>query len=296
MAEKMVNIKTAPEIFAMSWVDVLKHKGDPEIKILSLPKLTEKLWGLQRKKMLVIAGRTSQAKTSLAMQVAKDVAKQGYRVYYFSLEESEEDLILRLFCNVAGISYSVLLYEPDKYEKQAQEFSEFLKGFPLVIMYKLGVTVRELYQVIEDLPRVDVVIVDYLQCIRKLDNDKVETINDYIVRFRELCVKKDICGILVSQINREAMNEKERRPQIWQLKGSGAIEEHADQVLLTFWDYFYSNKEDRRYNFEVIIGKNKNGPTGKIRLLFYPEYYRFEEQVLDSQAKQAMKVFEGVEA
>jgi len=295
MENKIIKIRTPREIFASSWIETLKRKGKPEIEITSLPKLSDKLWGLARKKMIVIASRTAQAKTSLCLQIAKDVAKQGLRVYFFSLEESEEDLMLRLFCNTCKITNTDLHYEPDKYAQEAQEFSEFLKGLPLTITYKIGTTIKELYQAIEDLPQPALVIVDYIQAIKKLDSDKLDTINNYIIQFRELCVKKDFCGIIVSQINREAMEGRNKRPQIWQLKGSGTLEEHADSVILTYWDYFYTNKQDRMYDFEIIIGKNKGGPTGKIKTLFYPQYYRFEEFELTKEAQKAVEVFQGEE-
>jgi len=293
--EKIIKIRSPREIFAMSWLETLKRKGEPEIQIESLPQLSDKLWGLSRKKLMVIAGRTSQAKTSLALQIAKDVAKQGLRVYFFSLEESEDDLIMRLFCNICSISNAVLLYQPEKYEQQAKEFVEFLKGLPLVITYKIGATIRELYEAIEDLPQPALVIIDYIQAIKTFSNDRIDTINNYVIQFRELCVKKNFCGILVSQINREAMEGKDKRPQIWQLKGSGVLEEHSDRVLLTYWDYFYSNKQERMYDFEIIIGKNKGGPTGTIKTLFYPHFSRFEGVSLSKEAKKAIEVFHAEE-
>lgn len=273
-----VQIKPVGEVFTTAWQEIQQRQGKPEIEIPFLPALSEKIWGLQRRKMLVIGGRTSQGKSGFALQLAYHSAKQGFRTYLFSLEMSEDELVERLLCQLARIPNFDLLLRPQEHKDKAQQFEELLKDLPLVITYKIGSTIGELYQVIEDLPKPDVVIMDYLQAIKNLKTDRLSEINDYILQFRELAVKKNFASIMVSQINRAAMEAGDKRPQLWQLKASGTIEEHADIVLLLHWNYFYSGVLEEKNTIEVIIAKQRNGMTGTIRGQFEPQYYLIEPQ------------------
>jgi replicative DNA helicase len=273
-----VEIKPIDEIFATTWQEIQQRQGKPEIEIPFLPTLSDKIWGLRRKKMLVVGARTSQGKSSFALSLAYHSAKQGFRTYFFSLEMGAEELIERLFCQLCMIPNFELLLRPQEYEKQAEEFKEFLKNLPLVITYKIGSSIQELYNVIEDLPAPGVVILDYIQAIKHFEADRLSVINDYILKFRELAVKKDFAGVMVSQINRGAMETEDKRPQLWLLKSSGTLEEHADTVLLLHWNYFYSGEIKEREAFEVIIAKNRNGMTGTIRAKFEPQYYLIKER------------------
>lgn len=272
-----VNIRPIGEVFATAWQEIQQRQGKPEIEIPFLSALSDRIWGLQRKKLIVVGGRTSQGKSAFALQLAYHSAKQGFRTYLFSLEMGAEELVERLLCQLARIPNHELLSNPQMHKDKAAQFAEFLKDLPLVITYKIGSTITELYQVIEDLPKPDVVIVDYLQAIRNLKTDRLSEINDYILQFRELAVKKNFAGVMVSQINRAAMDANDKRPQLWQLKASGTIEEHADTVLLLHWDYFYTGAIEKSNEIEVIIAKQRNGITGTIKAGFEPQYYLIRE-------------------
>lgn len=262
-----------------------KRGSDPEIEITSLPTLSQKIWGLHRRELLVIGGRTSQGKTTLAMQLGKDAAKQGFRVHLLSLEMSEEALVERLMCNVCGIPSGVLKTGVKDFDKKmVKEFYDFLGTMPFLITYNIGSTKQELEDVISDLPKPDVVIVDYVQAIRKLDMDKMSSMNEYILSLRAQAVKRNFVAILVSQINRGAMDSESKMPALWQLKGSGTIEEHADMVLLTHWNYFYNAAKSPINDFHIIVAKNRNGSTGTHRCQYEPEHYRFSEYAVDPDA------------
>jgi len=214
-------------------------------------------------------------KSSLALQIANDAAKQGFNVHIYSFEMSEESMIRRLFCNKAFIDNADFRKNPGDYEDKFIEFKEQIRGLPLVITYNVGTTIGDLQQAISDLPKADVVIVDYIQAIRKMDFDKTSTINEYILKFRELAIKKNFAAILLSQINREATKE-DKRPKMWQLKSSGFLEEHADTVLLTHWDWKY-DIESPQDKFEIIIAKQRDGETGNIFVSICPCAYKLQE-------------------
>ena len=228
---------------------------------------------------MVIGARTSQGKTAFALQLAYDAAIQGKRVYYFSLEMSSEALVERLFCQVAKIPNHELLYHPDRYTAEADAFSKQLEALPLVIVHNVGWSIRELWKAIIDLPKADVVIVDYVQMIRNFESDRASSIGQYTIQFRELCGKGNFAGVLISQINRGAMEDAAKEPQLWLLKGSGALEENADTCILLHWDYIYNARANIN-DYSVLIAKQRNGMTGKLKIDFFPQYYRFQEKTL----------------
>ena len=79
-------------------------------------------------------------------------------------------------------------------------------------------------------------------------------------------------------MNRQIVNNSDKRPALENLKGTGVLEEHADMVLMLYWEYFYTRDEQKKNDYEVIIGKNRNGRTGKHDMYFVPEYYLFRER------------------
>lgn len=270
--QKILNVKVATDIFKSWWKANRERGGRKDIEITSLPELNDVLWGLQKGKMLVIGGRTSQGKTTLALQLALDAAAQGKRVNYFSLEQDEEELIARVFSHVTQLPLVKVVEDADSYKAEAETFYKHLKdNLKIFFTYNIGTVVDELEETVETLEP-DVVILDYIQAIRKLDTDKLSTMNEYIMRFRSQAVRQKFCGILVSQINREAENVK---PNLWQLKGSGTIEEHADQVLLCHWKYFYTKKEVDRNHFEILVAKNRQGKAADIVVHYEPEIFKF---------------------
>ena len=207
-----------------------------------------------------------------------DMAKQGKRVYFLSFEMDDEEIMLRMLANMCEKDANDIRFNISKHEDMTGRVREYFdKGnFPLLLTYNVGLTVGELNDLIADLPTPDLVIVDYIQAIRKIDLDKMTSMNNYIMDFRRLCVEHNFCGILVSQINRSAMDGSEKKPSLWQLKGSGTLEEHADVVMLCHWDYFYDDKKDK-HKYNVCISKNRQGATGQVDVSYYPEFYKFKD-------------------
>lgn len=273
------------------------QEGGPQINLKSLPTLNDKIYGLNRKRLYVIGGRTSQGKTTLAMQMAMDLADQGLNTYFLSFEMDEREVYLRMLSNLCEIDANHLRYHVSQHKGKVEAVIKYLEPFPLLLTYNVGITMDELKRLIEDLAesdnKPDVVIVDYIQAIKKIDLDKLTTMNNYIVDFRTLCVEHNFVGIMVSQINRAAMDEKEKRPNLWQLKGSGVIEEHSDVVMLCHWDYFYTNDLSKRKDYKIVVAKNRQGNTGSIDINYIPEFYKFKDEkfVPDAKTLRAMEMF-----
>jgi replicative DNA helicase len=93
-----------------------------------------------------------------------------------------------------------------------------------------------------------------------------------------MCARNNFAGVLVSQINRGAMEQQSKEPQLWLLKGSGALEENADTCILLHWDYIYTGNHNKYNDFSIVVAKQRNGPVGKLTVNFYPQYFKFEEK------------------
>jgi replicative DNA helicase len=258
---------------------MLENRGNaPELSLKSMPELNRKLWGIHRGKLILIAARTSNGKSALALQIAWDLAKQNKRVLFLSLEMNSEDMIERLFCNEFSVDNQELLHGKfAQYKTEFELFKSAVETMPLVISDCVGKTWKEVDELITELdPRPDVLIVDYIQGIRSNRDFQKKDIDDYLLHMREISIRENIAVILCSQINRAAVEEESKEPRLNNLKGSGNLEEVADICILLHWPYKYNPNLDKG-KFKLIVEKNRNGRTGFIDVTYKPEFYRFED-------------------
>ena len=231
--------------------------------------------------MTVIAGRTSTGKSSVGLQFAYDLADGGFPTLFLSLEMNIMSLAERLFCNSMKVdNYSLLTGQfKNNLETRAkwETFNKVMKNFPLLITCEVGKTFREVNQLVEALnPPPKAVFIDYIGAIAIKGNQTREVMNEYIRKFRELAIKKDFIGVVCSQINRVGAVAGEE-PQLHQLKETGVLEEHSDVVILLNNPYVITHDADDMNKATLIIAKNRNGRTGRHKVRFVPQYYRFEE-------------------
>jgi len=278
--------------------DFLERGSSPKYPLSSLPIFNKKIWGL-KEGLTVLASRTSQGKSSLTLQFAYDLAKQGIPTLFLSLEMTVEALIERLFCNAMEIDNYTLLtggfsFLPEISEKW-DRFNEDIKTLPLLITCGIGKTFKEINSLINLMnPPPKAVFVDYIQAISAERNAR-EMMNEYIRRFRHLCLDKQIVGLLCSQINRTASIEaKDHYPQLHQLKETGVLEEHADTVILLHYPYFYDQNPEKENKYILDIAKQRNGRTGKHECRFIPRFYKFKELTdAPEEVKEVADIFEG---
>lgn len=259
----------------------------PDLPLTTIPIFSDFVWGIQRKCLTIIGARTSEGKSTLALQIAYDLAAQNKTVLFLSLETTVEKMGARLFClhnrynNVKAFRGGVV-NDPYLWSKFESEISEI----PLIINDMLGKSWEDIDRVIRDCDlKPDVVIVDYIQTISNRDGmNKLDTINEYIRRFREMSIRHDFAGIICSQVNRSIADDKAQGPQLHQLKSSGFLEEHADVVYLLSWPFKNLQPADGKvatyeqiHKFIAYVAKNKDGQTGYRKLKFTPEYYLFED-------------------
>ena len=247
-------------------------------------RLDELTSGLQPSDLIIIAGRPSMGKTALALNIAQNASVQAsIPAAIFSLEMSKEQLALRMLCSEAKVDAHRLrggfLSESDwpKLTRAAGSLSEaplFIDDTPGLSALEMRAKTRRLK--IEH--NLGLVIVDYLQLMRgraRADSREQE-ISDISRSLKALAKELSIPVIALSQLNRRVEERGDKRPQLSDLRESGAIEQDADVILFLYREEVYNKSEENRGKAELIIGKQRNGPTDKVDLAFLDKYTRFE--------------------
>jgi len=253
----------------------------PKYSLNTIPEFNRKIWGL-KEGLTVIGARSSQGKSALSLQLAYDLASQGHIVYFLSLEMTVEALIERLFCNVMRVdNYELMTGQflvDERINAKWKEFNIKIKSIPLLITCGIGKTFGEINELINLLdPKPNAVFVDYIQSVSTRAGQSREMLNEYIRYFRQLALQHKFVGVLCSQINRGAMENRNNEPIMSQLKETGVLEEHSDTIILLHWQNFYDHKDENFNEFKIIIAKQRNGRTGEYVVHYEPQHYRFTE-------------------
>jgi len=243
--------------------------------------------GFQPSDLIIIAGRPSMGKTAFCLDVAEYAAIYNkIPVAIFSLEMSKEQLVIRMLCSQAHVEGTRLrtgyLNESDwpKLTIAAGSLSES----PIYIDDTAALSVLELRAKARRLKSdhgLGMVIVDYLQLMRGRSRveSRQQEISEISRSLKALAKELNIPVIAVSQLSRKTEERTGNRPQLSDLRESGAIEQDADLILFIYRDEVYNRSEDNpnRGKAEVIIGKQRNGPIGKIDLAFLDKFTTFKE-------------------
>ncbi len=254
-----------------------------------LDKLTN---GLHGSEMFVIAARPSMGKTALAMNIAEHVALHAKKaVAIFSLEMSTASLVQRLLCSNARVSMSKIrdgfLSERDFPNLTAA--ASRLHTAPMYIDDTSGLPILELRakaRRLKSLHDIQLIVIDYLQLLRSptkraQDNRQLE-VSEISAGIKALAKELDIPIIVLAQLNRQPEARTGGRPLLSHLRESGSIEQDADVVgLLVRSEYYADDEEEKAEKLgeaELIIAKQRNGPTGEVKLTFLKEFTRFEDR------------------
>jgi len=250
------------------------------------PRLDEYTSGLQASDLIVIAARPGMGKTALAINIAQHIGmKEGKRVGVFSLEMSREQLFMRLLTGLARVDAHRL--RTGRLSKQ--DWTGLMlalgevSGAPIYIDDTPGISMLEMRAKSRRLKMehgLDLVVVDYMQLIRgrgRFENRNQE-ISEISRSLKELAKELSLPVIAISQLSRAPEQRGgDRRPQLSDLRESGAIEQDADVVMFIYREEVYKQTEENRGRAQVIIAKQRNGPIGTIDLAFLREYTKFEE-------------------
>ncbi len=252
--------------------------------------LDEMTAGFQASDFVVIAGRPSMGKTSFAMNIAENVAarakaKDRHTVAVFSLEMSKESLVQRLLCSLAKVDIHKIrrgFASGDEY-KRLQGAAAQLHEAPIYIDDTAAIGILEIRaksrRLVSEMP-LGLIVIDYLQLIRGPQNseNRQQEISSISRSLKALAKELKVPVIALSQLSRAVETRGgSKRPMLSDLRESGAIEQDADVVLFVYRPEVYeSDPAKRDGKAEIIIAKQRNGPTGSIDLAFLSECTRFE--------------------
>jgi replicative DNA helicase len=239
--------------------------------------------GLQRQELIVIAARPSMGKTALALNMAQYAAKNANVVGIFSLEMSAEQLVSRLLCSEARVDAHRLRTGYLNREEWARladalrrlcETKVFIDDSAAVSVMEMRAKCRRL----KAEHGLDLLIIDYLQLMagRGRIESRQQEVSQISRDLKGLAKELDIPVVALSQLSRAPEQRSEHKPQLSDLRESGAIEQDSDVVCFIYREELYNPTDENQGTAELIIGKQRNGPTGMVQLAFLKEFTRFE--------------------
>ena len=287
-----------------------------------LRDLDNKMGGLQHSDLIIVAGRPGMGKTALATNIAYNIAKahraevqpdgtmksiNGGIVGFFSCEMSAEQLATRILAEQTSIASSMIrrggISEAD-FEK-IRDYSIELQSLPLYVDETGGLSISQLTARARRLKRqkgLDMIVIDYIQLLQgsgKKSDNRVQEVTEITTSLKALAKELNVPIIALSQLSRQVENRDDKRPQLADLRESGSIEQDADVVIFVYREeYYLQNKEprpgtpeyanwqadmDRAHGkAEIIIGKQRHGPTGTVDVQFEGQFTRFSDLAPDS--------------
>ena len=269
----------------------------------------KKIGGLHKSDLIIIAGRPSMGKTAFATNIASNISKEfennknKKNVLFFSLEMSSEQLATRLLGELSEISsenirtgnlskkdFSKILSSSDDLKK----LNLFIDDTPALNIASIRTRARRLKRKFG----LDLIILDYLQLVngesKKMNDNRVQEISEITRGLKAIAKELDLPVIALSQLSRKVEDREEKRPQLADLRESGAIEQDADLVVFLYREEYYlarteppegtdkhevwTNKMDKVHNIaEAIIAKHRHGPISKVKLHFNPSWTKFSD-------------------
>ncbi len=251
--------------------------------------LDKKTSGIQKSDLVIVAGRPSMGKTTFAMNLVEHaVLTQDNPVLVFSLEMPAESLIFRMLSSIGKIDQSRLRSG----QMQEEDWSKLtaavnkLKDRPLFIDDSIGLSPTEMRararRIVREHGPLAMVMVDYLQLmqIKGYGDNRVGEISEISRSLKTLAREFDCPVVTLSQLNRGLEQRPNKRPVMSDLRESGAIEQDADIIAFVYRDEVYNEDSSDKGIAEIIIGKQRNGPIGTVRLSFLGHYLRFDNLAL----------------
>lgn len=242
--------------------------------------------GLQPSDLIILAGRPSMGKTAFAMNLAQHAAlveKTGVAI--FSLEMSKEQLTMRLLSSVGRIDSQRIRtgkLHDDDWPKLTRAVG-MLSDAPIYIDDTPAISVLDMRSKVRRLASqhdIGMILVDYLQLMRGRTNseNRTQEISDISRSLKALAKEHNVPVLALSQLNRGLESRTDKRPMMSDLRESGAIEQDADIICFIYRDEVYNKAEDNPElgTAEIIVGKQRNGPTGVVKLTFIKEFTMFE--------------------
>ncbi|MEY3969029.1 MAG: replicative helicase [Pseudomonadota bacterium] len=269
-------------------IDELANNPNPS-DVTGVPSgfvdLDQKTAGMHGGDLIIVAGRPSMGKTSFALNVAEHVAiDQGLPIAVFSMEMGAEQLVLRMLCSVGRIDAQRLrtgrLHEDDwdrltHATKRLKGVQAYIDETPALNPLELRSRARRMSRIAGGL---QLIVVDYIQLMSASSSGENRTteISEITRSLKSLAKELNCPVIALSQLNRTVEQRTDKRPVMSDLRESGAIEQDADLILFIYRDEVYRPDTPDKGVAEIIIGKQRNGPIGTVRLTFQGQFTKFE--------------------
>jgi replicative DNA helicase len=260
-----------------------QRRGDVTGIPSGYPDLDKMTSGFQRSDLIILAARPSVGKTAFALNVAQNVAaRAGETVAIFSLEMAASQLVQRMICAEGNLDASKMRsgwLEEDDWQKLTMAIGTLAKA-PIYIDDTPGVTVQDIRAKCRRLQAergLGLILIDYLQLIhgRGKGDNRQQEVSEISRNLKGIARELNVPVIALSQLSRSVEQRQDKRPMMSDIRESGSIEQDADIVAFLYRDDYYNKETENKNIIEVIIAKQRNGPTGTVELAFLKEYNKF---------------------
>lgn len=261
-------------------------------------ELDDILSGLQPGELILIGARPSMGKTAFGLNIALHAMNRDVPTMLFSLEMSKRSIAQRMLCMEGQVNAHLVrrgMHSADDVAKLGEALTRFVgkpltvddSSSPTVYQIRNGVRLRSRER------RVELVIIDYLQLMKagRAENRQV-AVSDISRELKALARDLNVPVVVLAQLNRQVEGRTDNRPRMSDLRESGALEQDADVVLMLHREEYYNpNKEDTKGLAEIIVAKQRNGPTGTIQLRWNAQWTRFDNLSTDTAADAAYRSY-----
>ena len=288
---------THVEPIAVQLLDKIQEMEGRKVVLTGLttgfPELDEKTSGLQKSDLIILAARPSMGKTAFALMLAQNAAiDTGSVVGIFSLEMSKEALVMRMLCaqgNIDAQRFRNGFLSRAEWAQIAKSLG-MLAGSKIFLDDTPGISVLEMRakarRLAVEQKRLDLIVVDYLQLMSgssKRVESRQQEVSQISRELKGLAKELNVPVLALSQLSRAPEARSDHRPQLADLRESGALEQDADLVAFIYREEQYKTPEekqampeDKKNVCEIILAKQRNGPTGTVELRFVPSSMRFD--------------------
>jgi replicative DNA helicase len=284
---------------AIEKIDTLYHaEGDITGLSTGFTDFDKMTSGLNPSDLVIVAGRPSMGKTTFVMNMAENAAIQsGAPVLVFSMEMPGDSLAMRMISSLGRIDQSRVRSGKLKDEDWPRVTSavNMLSEAKMYIDDTPGLSPAEMRararRIAKEHGEIGLIVIDYLQLMQvpgfKVENRTAE-ISEISRSLKALAKELSVPVVALSQLNRSLEQRADKRPVMSDLRESGAIEQDADLIVFIYRDEVYNDESPDKGVAEIIIGKQRNGPIGKVRLAFLGQYTRFEDLAFEGFSDEAM--------
>ncbi|WP_287787374.1 replicative DNA helicase [Megamonas sp.] len=284
---KVNNIKEQTLNAYVDIENIINYKGELLGLETGLQDLDSFLQGLKNSDFMILAARPSMGKTAFALNIASYLSiKKDTPVAFFSLEMSSNQLIHRIFSSYGLIPLFNLKSGnlDDAHTQKLIKVSNKLSQSKLIINDEISnlMSLRSIARKLKRENDIKLIIIDYLQLLEgtRRENRNLE-ISEISRSLKILAKELDIPIIALSQLSRSVESRQVKKPMLSDLRESGSLEQDADIVMFLYREDYYNPETENKNITDVIIAKNRNGPTGTIPVYFHKEYVRFQDLAKD---------------